>query len=303
MQAQGNLPGMKKLTMTIIRTICAGILTLTLSTVATNAQTLLNGGFSIAGGIYTDNAVAPPIITTAAADWTQFNNGLRYIISEDATNCSNVPEFTAHGSSYSLWCYGDTAWTGEGAYQTVTNVYPGQTWVASAVGMTPCSDALTNIAGGNPQMPFGELQIAFLNANGATITPGVSYNIYGTNQAVLDTWQSMTVTGTAPPGTTQLAVYVMELGYGAGSQGLVFFDGVSLTNLNTAITTNNLYETIGRGNQVCWVSDTNSTWQPQGSVNNTSWVNLGQAVQGDGNTDCVFDSSLTNKFYRVLQLQ
>jgi hypothetical protein len=305
MQAQGKLSGMEKLTMTIIRTICAGILTLTLSSVATNAQ-LLNNGFEVAGGIYTDTA-NNAIITTGALNWVQFNNGLR-----STTDVSN-PVSTVRSGNYSLWCYGDTSWVGEGAYQQILGVSPGQQWVFGGYGLTPSTAPLTNIAGGNPPQPFGLLQMIFQGINSIT-TNGSAYSTNFSSLATLsppsnftgaitDAWQFGSVTGTAPARTVAISVYVFELGYGAGSQGSIYFDDLSLVNLNAPIVTNRFYETIGRGNQVCWLSDTNSTWQPQASVNNVNWVNLGQALQGDGNTDCVFDASLSNKFYRVLQLQ
>lgn len=292
--------------MTIIRTICAGIIAFALSATATNAQSLLNGGFEIAGGIYTDTANSA-IVTIGATNWVQFNNALR-------TAATNEPVSTARSGSWSLKCFGDTSWIGEGTYQRVLGVTPGQQWVLNAYGLTPSSDALTNIAGGSPQMPFGLLQLTYqsvtVNAGTnvyASLTTFAPPNIYGTNPpsgpSLLDTWQFRSVTGTAPAGAGAIVVYAMELGYGAGSQGSIFFDDLSLVNLNAPIVTNSYHGTIAKGIQVCWVADTNSTYQAQASVDNSNWVNLGQQMQGDGNTDCVFDTSSANKFYRVLQLQ
>jgi len=327
MQAQGKLPGMEKLTMTIIRTICAGILTLTLSSVATYAQQILNGGFETADGIYTDTANSA-VTSTGALDWIQFNNSVRLAATNSSTfgftgsgngACSNYPGgiSTVHSGNWSLWCFGDATWTGEGAWQIIPGVVtPGQQWVLSAWEMTPCSDPLTNIAGGvnPPGTPFGNLQLQFgkitwptnpvthvFNTNFTELTSAPAPNFYGSNG--FDVWVFESATGTVPAGATTMAVYAMELGWGAGANGSVLFDDLSLVNLNAPITTNFWQEFIAQGNQVCWVSDTNSTWQPQASVNNSSWYNLGQPLQGDGNTDCVFDTSLSNKYYRVLQLQ
>jgi hypothetical protein len=307
MQAQGNLPGMEKLTMTIIRTICAGILTLALASVAANAQqnVLLNPGFETASGIFTDQANTA-IITPAAADWVQFANGLR-------TAATNQPVSTVHSGNWSLKCFGSTDWGGEGADEIIYNpgVSPGQQWVLSGYGLTTSSDPLTNPVAGTTQ-PYGTIQLNFL-----LVMITTNNGVYTTNSAVLtgpfsppnftgaitDEWQFGSVTATAPARANALQVYVMELGYGGFSSGSIFFDDLSVVNLNATIVTNYWQEFIANGNQVCWVSDTNSTWQPQSSVNNSSWVNLGQPLQGDGNTDCVFDTGLSNKYYRVLQLQ
>jgi hypothetical protein len=304
MQAQGKLHGMKKRTMTISRAICAGIVAFTLSATATNAQTLLNPGFELPDGVFTDQANTA-LITIAATNWVQFANGIR----------TNAPTLV-HSGNWSLQCFGSQDWGGEGAYQRILGASPGQQWALSGWGLTPSSDALTNIAGGSPQMPFGYLSMGFQNISSITTNAGVyttnwntlatstpGYNIFGTNSALLDTWQFRSMTGTCPAGTAALIIYVMELGYGAGSQGSIYFDDLSLVNLNAPIPTNYFYETIVKGNQVCWLADTNSTYQAQSSVDNSNWVNLGAQMQGDGNTDCVFDTVLTNKFYRVLQLQ
>ena len=315
--------------MTIIRSICAGILALTLSATATHAQQVLNGGFEMAGGIYTDTAITS-VSSTGALDWIQFNNSVRLAATNTSTFgfsnpsninltavCTNAGISSVHSGNWSFWCYGDESWTGEGAYQTIPGVTPGQQWVLNAYEMTPCSDPLTNTLYPTQPLPFGFLQLQFgklswptnpithvytTNFNGSTSVTAPAF--YSTNNPI-DVWVPESVTGTVPAGATTMAVYVMELGFGAGSSGSVLFDDLSVVNLNAPITTNYWNEWIARGNQVCWVSDTNSTWQPQGSVNNgsLSWVNLGQAMQGDGNTDCVFDTSLSNKYYRVLQIQ
>jgi hypothetical protein len=128
--------------------------------------------------------------------------------------------------------------------------------------------------------------------------------MYPTNMP-LDTWISTSVTGTAPVGASQVLIQVLVVGYGATS-GSLFFDDLSLVNLNAPIVTNVFHDTIIAGNQICWSTVTNAAYQAQSSPDSNTWTNVGSLIAGDGNTNCTFDAAgrySNHKFYRVLQVQ
>lgn len=286
---------MEKRAMTIIFRACAVAIAFIVITVPSHAQVLLNGGFETAGGIYT-NAADPTHFTDAAANWVQFANGLR-------TN-----EIAARTGSYTLKCYGSgcygTGWDGEGAYQVISNgVSPGATYVLSGYGMILSTDPLTNTSPTVTGQPFGLLQIGWRNSNNVPVGSSTSHNFYSTNG--LDTWISGVVTATAPVGATMISVYVMELAPpGCSSSGSIFFDDISVADLNATIVTNLFIMTISKGNQICWPTQTNAAYQAQSSPNNVAWANVGTPLPGDGNTNCTFESgSFGQRFYRVLELQ
>ena len=56
--------------------------------------------------------------------------------------------------------------------------------------------------------------------------------------------------------------------------------------------------------KICWSTIFNQTYQVQYSTNlgSTNWFDLGNAVIGDGGTNCVFDTTEDpgNRFYRVV---
>jgi hypothetical protein len=97
----------------------------------------------------------------------------------------------------------------------------------------------------------------------------------------------------------------MELGFGAGSTGSIYFDDLSVVNLNAPIVTNHFQTAIISGNQICWGTTTNAAYQPQSSVNNVVWVDVGSPIPGDGGTNCTFDAIGTfgGRSYRVLELK
>lgn len=291
---------MEKRAMTIVFRACIVMTVFVVSAVTINAQTLNNGGFETGGGWYT-NTANPTMITTAAVSWVQFNNALR-VATNDLPVSSAV---TAHSGAWSMKCFGDTTWIGEGAYQVISNgVSAGQQWVLSTYGMTPSSDPLTNSAPINNGWAFGLLQIAFQSSNGTSLGSVNAPHITGSN-TLLDTWQFTTVTAVAPSGAAKVLCYVFELGFGAGSSGSVFFDDVNLVNLNAPIITNVYHETIIGGNQICWFTSTNANYQPQSSPNNVTWSNVGGLIPGDGTTNCTFDAIglPSTRFYRVLELK
>lgn len=286
---------MEKRAMTIIFRAFAAVIGLTLATSAINAQTVLNGGFEIDTGSNYVDAADPTLITTGAVNWVQFANGLRTASPQGGTN-------TARSGSYSLKCYGSTDWGGEGAYQIISNgVIASHTYVLSGYGLILSSDPLTNTSPINPQ-PFGLLQIGWRNNSNVAVGASSGHNFYTTNG--VDTWISGVVTATAPVNATMISVYVMELGFGAASSGSIYWDDISVADLNAPITTNFYLMTISKGNQVCWPTQTNAAYQAQSSPNNVTWTDLGTPLPGDGNTNCTFESGLFGqRFYRVLELQ
>lgn len=191
--------------------------------IATNAQNLINGGFETPDGLYTD-AANPSLVTTGVASWVQFANGLR-----TSTDETGNP-LTARTGSFSLKCFGSQSWDGEGAYQVISNgVSAGQTYVLSGYGLILSSDPLTNTSPSSPQ-PFGLMQIGFRNNSGSLVGSSTGISLFSANG--LDVWISGVVTAVAPATATQISVYVMELGFGATSSGSIYWDDISLANLN-----------------------------------------------------------------------
>jgi hypothetical protein len=150
---------------------------------------------------------------------------------------------------------------------------------------------------------FGVIQLIFQNASGGQLGPTLE-GPHLTPTTPVDTWISCSVTGTAPIGTAQVLVYAMHVAFGAGNQGSIFWDDLSLVNANVTIQTNLYRATIAGGNQICWPTAAGLSYQPQytNSVTGPVWTNLGGEIAGDGNTNCVFDPT-KQKFYRVIQLQ
>ena len=296
-QAEGKTRGMEKRVMTIILRSFILAIGVTFITVSGQAQNLLNGGFEIADGIYTNVGSMPgnpDYITDVATNWVQFANGIR-------TN-----EIPAHSGSYTLKCYGSGCygggWDGEGADQVISNgVVPGATYTLTAYGWIPSGDALTNNSpvASDPQ-PFGYISLSFRNSGGTPVGSTVSANWHTSDGT--DTWISRVITGTAPASAAQVVVYVMELGPFCYDSGAIFFDDLSLVNLNAPIITNFYQMAISPGNQICWLTQPNASYQAQGSLNNLVWTNVGDLIAGDGNTNCTFDIS-GQKFYRVLEMQ
>ena len=283
---------MEKRAMTIIFRAGVVFTVFALSAIATNAQTLQNGGFETAGGLYTNTANISQI-TTGALSWIQFNNAFRTSVGDSGI---------VRSGSYTLKCFGDQTWIGEGAYQRVGGASAGQKWVLSCYGLTPSSDPLTNTSIITPVQPFGLLQIAFQDIHSNSLGSANAPNIVG---SIRDAWQFTTITGTCPVGTAFVVAYVFELGYSAGASGAVYFDDVTLVNLNAPIVTNFFHEAITSGNQVCWMSTTNASYQAQFSLNNVTWVNVGSTIPGDGTSNCTFDASgsFGGRFYRVLEVK
>lgn len=278
-----------------------------------SAQVLTNGGFEIAGGLYTNTANTSQV-TTGAFGWTQFNYAFRMKDVDVVPNPGNPAADTnavfvgAHGGSYVFQCYGPFGnWDASGAFQVVTNgVSGGQTWVLSGFGLNWSGDPMTNITLLAQQ--FGLIQLVFKNASGTTLATIDGPHLNPTNPVPLDTWISCSVTGTTPAGTAQVWAYAMHVAFGTGNQGSIFWDDLSLVNASIpppVVQTN--APSIVVGNQICWPTTAGLSYQVQYTNSTTGpvWTNLGGEIAGDGNTNCVFDPGGHSKknFYRVLELQ
>ncbi|HVM59817.1 MAG TPA: hypothetical protein VMV72_03035 [Verrucomicrobiae bacterium] len=189
-----------------------------LTAIATDAQ-LLNGSFELGYGLYT-NTSNPSSVTTAAVGWVQYGNGLR--ISTNETGDAN----SARTGAFSLQCFGSNFGQSEGACQEIADgVSPGQTWTISGYARIPSSDPLTNASPIGMQ-PFGCLRLAFMDTNGAEIDYFDAPDIYSADG--LDTWLSVSVTGTAPAGAARLKVDVMEIGFFGNPSGTIYFDDLTV---------------------------------------------------------------------------
>jgi hypothetical protein len=225
---------------------------------------------------------------------------------------------TAFGGSYSLRMFGpfsNFCCTASGAYQQIYSsdvpaISNNTEWVLSGRALNWSGDPMFSVGSG--AVNFGVLQIQFFDA--ATNFLGLAEsNQLGTNM-VVDVWTNISVIGDAPFGTSSIQVYALHVGFdGAGTAlGSIFWDDLSLTNAGFApppppIVTNQFQAVILTGNQICWGTVSNASYQPQYSDDSNTWVNVvgtnvvQQLLPGDGTTNCVF--APTHKFYRVLQQQ
>lgn len=186
--------------------------------IAANGQ-LLNGGFESGYGLYTNTSNSSSV-TTAAVGWVQSANGIR--TSTNETGDAN----STHTGAFSLQCFGSSFGEWDGAYQTITNgVSPGQPWVFSGYACILSTDPLTNTSPIGMQ-PFGRMRLSFMDASGGEINYFTAPDIYSTDG--LDTWLSVTVTGTAPANAVQIRVDVMEIGFFGSPSGSIFYDDLSV---------------------------------------------------------------------------
>lgn len=303
---------------------CAVIIAISFTAMAAHAQ-FINGGFETAGTnfIFPADLDGTIITNIFAAGWIP-NGGA--FVSRDLTNIPATANYrdvssalffngvnstgvtnTAHTGGAALRTFGPfgTDFVGSGASQVITNsisqvVSNGQVWAVSGFALNWSGDPLTNTFNGGG---FGTIQIAFLDITNSIIafTDGQHFD---TNTAV-DTWISCTATGTAPPGTVGVAAFCLHVGKDGGL-GSCFFDDVTLTFVGIAppppiIVTNNFQASIQKGNQVCWATVVNTSYQPQSSDDNSTWTDVGTPIPGDGSSNCVFATN--HKFYRVVQSQ
>jgi hypothetical protein len=307
--------------------ICRGLvvtIAFSFAALAAHAQ-LINGGFETAGTnyLFPDNGDGsfPIVSNTFAAGWTP--NGGAYV-TRDSTAAPTNGEYeetsidydyiglndsasnTAHSGTYALRCFGPFqtgSAVGSGAYQIITSnqvaaISNDTIWVLNGYGLNWSGDYMqdTPLATVN----YGQIQIVFAGTNGIAIAGENGGPELGTNTAV-NTWISCSVTAQAPRGTAQIQIFALHVGQ-AGALGSIFWDDLSLTNIGVGappppLVTNYYDAAIQSGNQICWPTVSTASYQPQYSDNNSTWVNIGSLLPGDGTTSCVFGFS--HKFYRV----
>ena len=306
------------------------IIALSFAASAAHAQ-LINGGFETAGTNYVfPNVDGDGFILTNtpfAASWTP--SGGAYV-ARTATNSPQQGQYrdtftgypyvgindsgvtnTAHSGGFALRAFGpdtNTCCGGSGAFQvissnTVAAVSNNTIWVFSGFVLNWSGDFLQDVGVGT--VGFGLLQIVFQDANGGTIASQDGFH-WDTN-TVLDAWQPTSVTATSPAGTAQIAFFALHVGEN-NALGSLFFDDLSVTNTGVAppppppppIVTNQFQAVIQVGNQVCWPTVNNTSYQAQSSDDNVTWTDFGARMPGDGTTNCAF--GVTHKFYRVQQL-
>jgi hypothetical protein len=319
---------------------CVSLIVFAVTAAAANAQLLLNPGFETASTnlVYPPDANGVIITNTSAASWTVLGG---QIYPNDPTNIlrlafrtsTNSPasgtyteaDFgqsflginnsgstnTAHSGGFALRAFGpftNLCCQASGAYQAISSnnvpaISNNTIWVLSGSVFNWSGDPMQNIGGG--VVNFGELQIQFYDGASNYLGQADSAQ-FGTNLAV-NVWSNISVTATAPFGTAEIRAYALHVGMSA-ALGSVFFDDLSLTNIGVApppLPTPTLEPAgIRKGDQVCWPTVVNTSYQPQYSDDNVLWVNIiatnaaQQLLPGDGTTNCIFSTS--HKFYRVL---
>jgi hypothetical protein len=306
---------------------CVVLTTLAFTAIAANAQ-LINSGFETPGTnfIFQTDANGNILTNTQASGWSSTGpSGLAFRTGTNSPASGTYTEgdffytypginnsgssLTAHTGGFAARIIGpftNFCCDANGIFQGVTNsisqvVSNGQRWVVSGYGLNWSSDPMADFGPG--VVGFGLIQIAFLNVSN-TILLSVDGPHLDTN-TVLDSWISCSVTGDSPVGTTQVRAYALHVGM-SGALGSIFWDDLSLTEIGDSpppppILTNQFQAVSLRGNQVCWPSIVDSSYQPQFSDDNSTWTSIGSPLPGDGNTNCVF--GVSHKFYRVLRLQ
>jgi len=323
---------MEKRVMGIFWRPCVGLILFAFTAITANSQQLTNPGFETAGTNYVfpdngDGAFAT-ITNTFASGWTA--NGGAYA-ARTATNTPQLGTYeesseaydfvginqsgftnTAHSGGFALRTLGpftNGCCGGSGAYQIITSnnvaaISNNTIWQLSGFVLNWSGDPLsfdnTGLTG------FGLLQIVFQDGSGNTIGTQDGTH-WGTNNATLNVWQPTSVTATSPAGTAAIQFYALHVGQN-GALGSLFFDDLSITNTGVAppppppppTVTNQFQAVIQVGNQVCWPTVSNTSYQAQSSDDNVLWTDFGPRTPGDGTTNCTF--GFTHKFYRVQQL-
>lgn len=316
---------MEKRTMANVCRGLVGVIAISITALSAHAQ-IINPGFESAGTnyIFPDNGDGsfPLITNVSAAGW---NIIAESYVTRDSTNSPQGPTYedinafdypgltntassvTAHSGSYALRAFGpftNGCCLGSGVYQIITSnqyaaISNNTILVLNGSVLNWSGDPMTD--NGPGVTGFGEIQIIYEKTNGEAIAGGTYLGPQVGTNATLDTWISCSVTGQAPLGTAQVAVYCLHVGM-SGASGSCFFDDLSITNIGTGATpvgnvTNNYQAVIQTGNQICWPTASTSSYQAQYSDDNVNWTSIGSLLPGDGTTNCTF--ALPHKFYRV----
>ncbi len=330
---EGREYHMEKRVMGIFGRTCLVLIAFACAAITANANVLNNPGFEFGqttntifqdtqGNIVTNrepllwsvNNFGFRTMTNSPVGGTYQDPDYWFLHSYSGINSSAAP-ITALSGKFSARIIGPfepAAPTLASLFQVVTNqvgqlVSNTQVWVINGYGLNWSGDPLTNIDGVLESENFGILQLEFFNAAGVSLgtSPDSSPKIL--TNTLLDTWISCSATGTAPLGTTYIRAHAAHVGK-QGALGSVFWDDIDVTNIGFATPPTPVpLEPAGiqLGVQVCWPTLVDSSYQPQYSDDNATWVNIissnaaQQLLPGDGLTNCTF--STIHKFYRVLR--
>jgi hypothetical protein len=319
---------MEKRVMGIFWRPCVGLILFAFTAISANSQVLTNPGFETAGTNYTfpDNGdgAFPVISNTFAAGWNPLGAMLparqptrrsralpkqRRLYDYVGINQSGFTN-TAHGG-FALRAFGpftNGCCQGSVAFRilssnTVAAVSNNTIWQLNGFIMDWSGDPILN--NGLGVVGFGLLQIVFLDGSGNAI--GTKDGPHFDTNLVLNAWTPTSVTATSPAGTASIEFFALHVGMNA-ALGSLFFDDLSITNTGVAppppppppTVTNQFQAVIQVGNQVCWPTVSNTSYQAQSSDDNVLWTDFGPRTPGDGTTNCTF--GFTHKFYRVQQL-
>jgi len=318
---------MEKRSMDNFLRACVVLVAFAVAAISANAQSLTNPSFETPGTnfIFAPDAENNIITNTQAANWILLNLAFRTGTNSPASGIYWDPSdsyeylgvnnsgstLTAHTGGFSSRAIGpftNLCCGASGIYQEITNstsqaVSNGQIWAVSGYGLNWSGDPMQDV--GPSRVGFGTLQVGFLVVQGGNTNLITTDSAHLDTNTVFDTWTSCTVTATAPPGTIAVRAYALHVGMN-GAFGSIFWDDLTLAYVGLApppppIETNQFQAVIQTGNQICWPTVGFASYQPQYSDDNSTWINIGAQMPGDGTTNCVF--AISHKFYRVLKLQ
>lgn len=188
---------------------------LAFSTSTTQAQNLLVDG-SFENNTFTAN---PITLATVNQGWAN-NFGGAVPLQSNMSSANSRPQ----SGSYSLLTVNAAGnnWNPVGTYQIVSGgVTVGNSYSLTGYALQDSSTPRTGTYG----TPI-DIQLQFFDAGLANIqTTETGWTALGT----VGTWQSYTVTGTAPAGAVYAGAYLMFMDNGQTSPDYVYFDNASLT--------------------------------------------------------------------------
>jgi hypothetical protein len=179
------------------------------------ASLLVNGSFETAGQFL----YAPITLATVNQGW-DVNFGGATAVQSDMSSAASSPL----DGSYALLTENNPGnnWNPRGGYQVVSG--GDQVGSLYTLSVYALRDANTPLSGtyGTPI----DVQLQFFNAGLTNIqTTETGWTALGT----VGTWQSYTVSGTAPAGAVYAAAYLMFMDNGQTSPDYVYFDNATLT--------------------------------------------------------------------------
>ena len=270
--------------MAVVGRVCVVVMAFAVSAIATQAQTLSNGGFE---------SGTPPTPTS----WTLFNNA--YMVGTncpgDANNtCTNL---TVHSGAYSLKTYGPYSanYDASGAFQDITGVTVGDTWKVSGYALNWSGDPLVGSNG------WGMGQIQFLDSTNGIIQVTSPHTLAPIPRCRWISGPPFRRWGRCPWALSRCGFRFSMLGYlaqvaASGSMTLLYLNvqGRQISSGPPA----------SPGIQLSWPTTLAANYQVQTTTNlspSAFWSNFGSGIIGSSCSNQVFDafgSSLQN-FYRV----